>query len=433
LIELNGFGYLCSIKNHGLCRSSTPLIKMFTAIARRCRQVPISSRSLSLLAPHAPAQIQLSSSLDHDECNAAVYHGHEEVYHRLNRMSFQKVKMPELEKPTDIVVRILKTTICGTDLQILGGCVSTCEAQTRMGHEGIGEIIEIGRDVQNFKLGDRVMISCITGCGKCAFCKKKLYGRCIDGGWILGNTIDGTQGEFTRIPHADGSCFKVPEEIWDTDVEDMLVMCSDIMPSGMEVLSDPTVDKSNIALVGVGPLGLSSLIASSFLKPKRIFAIDKNPLRLELAKEIKNLTRGLENTDLHLINNVDNSAVDEIHEITKGEGVGHVVEGIGTPAGWYISQDIVQNGGSIELIGIHGLPVTLNLERIAYHNFKVTSGSVHGYSIPYLMKKILKGELDTTSLMISHKLPMSQLHLAYQMFNDAFDFNTVKVLLTNDL
>jgi len=348
-------------------------------------------------------------------------------------MSFDPILRPQIQKPTDIVVQVVKTTICGTDLHILGGNVFTCKAGRRMGHEGIGQVMEAGPEVKKFKPGDRVVVSCITNCGKCDPCKKQFYGHCEDGGWILGNTIDGMQSEYARVPHADTSCHLVPPHLHDTPTEDQLVLCSDILPTALEtgLLSGKiTEDIGTVAIVGGGPVGLSAVMCTAPYRPKRLFVIDQNSHRLQTAKDLNSMP-GFAGTEIHAINNSDNSAVQQIMKMTNQNGVDLVVECIGLPVGWYICQDIVKAGGQIAMLGVHGKPATINLERMWYQNFTLCAGMVHGFTTQMLMDKVITGKIDASGL-ISHRMKLSEVEMAYKMFSNAAEYNALKILLVND-
>lgn len=242
------------------------------------------------------------------------------------------------------------------------------------------------------------------------------------------------QGTHVRVPHADFSTQKIPRDLWDTEIEDGLVMCSDILPTGFEVgLLDGDIKKGmSVAIVGMGPVGLASLITSSLYPPTDVFVVDVNEHRLQTCQELVDATKGLENTRLHVVNNTEGDAIERVMAETKGKGVDLVVEAIGTPTGWYICQDIVKAGGHIAMLGVHGQSATINLERMWYRNFKFSAGLVHGYSTQTLMKMVMDGSLPASKL-ISHRLPMSQVEHAYDLFENAAQHNTLKVILENDL
>jgi len=382
----------------------------------------------SKIQPTASAFLKVFAKRTIQTCSHAVY--------KQAGLAVQfetNLPMPEIVQPTDAIVKVIKTTICGTDLHILNGNVSSCAPGRRLGHEGIGEIVEVGSAVTDRKVGERVLMTTTTACGHCSNCQNKFYGHCEDGGWILGNRIDGLQGTHTRVPHVDSSSYVIPEHLWGTPQEDDIVMCSDILPTGLEVgLLDGDIKPGmSIAIVGAGPVGLAAQLCASMYPPKDMFMIDMNEHRLQTSKEIME-TPGLENTNYYSINNKDNTAVDQVMEATKGHGVDLVVEAIGIPQGWYMCQDMVRAGGHIAMLGVHGKPATINLERMWYKNFKMSAGLVHGYSTPMLIERILNGKLPARKL-ISHRLPMSQMEKAYHMFTNAGKYETLKILLENDM
>ncbi|MBW8837289.1 MAG: alcohol dehydrogenase catalytic domain-containing protein, partial [Burkholderia sp.] len=203
------------------------------------------------------------------------------VYHGAGKKSLDERPMPELASPTDAIVKVTRTTICGTDLHILKGDVPTCEPGRILGHEGVGIVYQVGAAVSTLKAGDPVRISCISSCGKCDYCRRGMYSHCATGGWILGNRIDGTQAEYVRIPHAETSLYRIPQ---GAD-EEALVMLSDILPTGFEcgVLNGKVEPGSTVAIVGAGPIGLASLLTAQFYSPAQIVMIDRDPYRLEVA------------------------------------------------------------------------------------------------------------------------------------------------------
>lgn len=342
------------------------------------------------------------------------------VFDGQKKFELQERPDPKVQEGTDAVVRILKTTICGTDLHILRGNVATFKEGSILGHEGIGVVESCGPLVENFKPGDKVLVSCITSCGRCSMCRKQLWGQCLKGGWILGNEIDGCQAEQVRIPFADTSLHHIPEDI-DSDA---LVFLSDIFPTGLEVgVQDGNLQPGqSLAVVGCGPVGLAALMTAKFYSPGRIYAIDNNPHRLEVAKE-------LGATDL--INNSEGTAVEQILEETDGVGVDVVIEAIGIPAGWDISQNLVRPGGNIAVLGVHGKPATINLQEMWRRNFTMTAGLVHTHTIPMLMEQIRIGNLKP-ELLQSHSFGLSEVKEAYEVFTNAAEHKSLKVMISND-
>lgn len=342
--------------------------------------------------------------------------------------------MPTLQNPTDIIARVHKTTICGTDLHILGGNVPGAKPGLGLGHEGIVDILEVGSAVRKFKVGDRVLCCCISSCGECKMCQQGRMGNCEhrEGSWSLGHTIDGMQAQFVRVPHADASCYRLPASCRrDSADEDKYLMCADIVPTSYEIglLDGDMADGKSVAIIGVGPVGLAALLAAvAMYKAKCIIAIDLCKDRLALAKSM-----GATHTIL-ATSAADNATRvrEEICNIVGQEedGVDLAVECVGVPSGWYCAQEIVKPGGNIAVLGVHGKPVTLNLERMWYRNFKLTAGMVHGFSIENLMKKIEEGKLHAEKL-ISHRWKMSEMEKAYALFESRKD-GALKMLLEND-
>ena len=341
------------------------------------------------------------------------------VYHGPGKKAWEDKPKPILVKPTDAIVRIVKTTICGTDLHILKGDVPTVTNGRIIGHEGVGIIEEVGSSVSNFKNGDHVIISCITSCGKCEYCKKGMYSHCTDGGWILGNLIDGTQAEYVCIPHADNSLYLIPA---GAD-EEALVMLSDILPTGFEcgVLNGQVKPGDTIAIVGAGPIGLATLLTSLFYSPAEIIVIDLDDNRLNVAE-----TFGATQT----INSSDGKAIEKLMKLTNGKGVDVAIEAVGLPATFELCQAIVTAGGHIANIGVHGKSVVLHLETLWSKNITITTRLVDTVTTPMLFKNVESKKLQPKKLITRH-FKLSQVMEAYDTFGNAANKKALKVILMN--
>ena len=325
---------------------------------------------------------------------------------------------PGIAAPTDAIVRVTKTTICGTDLHILKGDVATCKPGRILGHEGVGVVDALGPAVTSFKVGDKVLISCISSCGKCAYCRKQMYSHCTSGGWILGNSIDGTQAEFVRIPHADTSLYPIPE---GAD-EEALVMLSDILPTGFEcgVLNGKIRPGNVVAIVGAGPIGLAALLTGQFYSPAEIIMIDLDDNRLEVAKRF-----GATAT----INSRDGKAVAAVMKLTKNCGVDTAIEAVGIPATFEMCQEIVAIGGVIANIGVHGAKADLHLEKLWDRNISITTRLVDTVSTPMLMAVLQSHKLDP-NLLITHHFTFDQILEAYDTFANAAKTKALKVIIS---
>lgn len=340
------------------------------------------------------------------------------VYQGPGKKDWIEKEKPGIEKPTDVIVRITKTTICGTDLHILKGDVPAVTAGRTLGHEGVGVVEEVGGAVANFKPGDAVLISCVTSCGRCANCKRQLYAHCADGGWILGHKIDGTQAEYVRIPHGDNSLYPIPEGSDD----EALVMLSDIMPTGMEigVQAGGVKPGDTVAIVGAGPVGMSVLLTAQFYSPGRIIMIDMDPARLELAREFGA-------TDLVQVGAEDAAA--RVLELTDGQGVDVAIEAVGIPATFDICQKIVSAGGNIANVGVHGKPVQLHIEELWIKNINISMGLVCTNTTPMLLKTLKSGKVDPGRL-VTHRFKLDEIMQAYEVFGNAAREKAMKVIIS---
>ncbi|HEY9766320.1 MAG TPA: zinc-dependent alcohol dehydrogenase family protein [Chroococcales cyanobacterium] len=338
------------------------------------------------------------------------------VYGGPGKKSWQDKEKPLLLHPSDAVVRISQTTICGTDLHILKGDVPAVEKGRILGHEGVGVIEEVGQGVQDFKKGDRCLISCITSCGRCAPCKSEMYSHCENGGWILGHLIDGTQAEYVRIPFADTSLYHIPEGVDEAP----LVTLSDTFPTGFEVgvLNGKVALGKKVAIVGAGPIGIAALLTAKLFSPEAIYLIDRDPFRLELARSF-----GATDT-------VDAGARDPVAAIREwtGKGVDVAIEAVGTPATFDICQSILAPGGRLAVVGVFGESVTLRLEKLWIENVTLTTGLVDTRTIPLLLRMVLAGRLDAGKL-ITHRFPLDRIEQAYETFSQAAREKALKIVL----
>jgi alcohol dehydrogenase len=339
------------------------------------------------------------------------------VYHGPGNKSLDDRPKPKLASATDAIVRVTRTTICGTDLHILKGDVPTCEPGRILGHEGVGVIDEVGAAVSTFKPGDHVLISCITSCGKCDYCRRGMYSHCSTGGWILGNRIDGTQAEYVRIPHAETSLYPIPA---GAD-EEALVMLSDILPTGFEcgVLNGKVQPGSTVAIVGSGPIGLAALLTAQFYSPAQIVMVDRDANRLELARTFGatacvNIDRG--------------DPVAGIMKLTGNIGVDCAIEAVGVPASFELCQSIIAPGGVIANVGVHGVKADLHLEQLWDRNIAITTRLVDTVSTPMLLKTVRSGRLDPGKL-ITHRFALNDVMKAYETFGHAADTHALKVII----
>jgi alcohol dehydrogenase len=339
------------------------------------------------------------------------------VYTGPGRKALEDRPKPRLAAPTDAIVKIIKTTICGTDLHILKGDVPTCVPGRILGHEGVGVVDEIGAAVTGFHAGDHVIVSCISSCGKCDYCRRGMYSHCVDGGWVLGNKIDGTQAEYVLIPFADTSLYHVPAS---TD-EEALVMLSDILPTGFEcgVLNGKVQPGSTVAIVGAGPIGLAALLTAQFYSPAEIIMIDLDDNRLQLSTRFGATA---------VIDNKDGKAVEKIMKMTGGRGVDTVIEAVGVPASFLTCEDIVAPGGIIANVGVHGVKADLHLERLWDRNIAITTRLVDTTSTPMLLKTVQSRRIDPKQL-ITHHFRLEQILDAYDTFGAAAKTGALKVII----
>jgi alcohol dehydrogenase len=341
------------------------------------------------------------------------------VYHGPGKRAWEQVPDPVIQEPTDIVVKIDTSTICGTDLHILKGDVPTVKPGTILGHEAVGTVTEIGAAVTTVAVGDRVLVSCITSCGRCRFCKEGHYGLCSGGGgWIFGHLIDGLQAEYARVPFADTSVYKVPEALSDEDV----LFLADILPTAFEVgvLNGGVQPGDTIAIVGAGPIGLAVIMTAKLYTPGRIIAIDLSDARLEKAHEF-----GADVT----INNGVEDALERVFELTGGLGVDVAIEAVGVPETFELATALIRPGGRVANVGVHGHSATLHLETLWIRDVTITTGLVDTTTTPQLMKLIEERKLDPSPF-ATHHFMLDEAESAYDVFADAATTHALKVVLS---
>ena len=343
------------------------------------------------------------------------------VYHGPGQRSWDEVPDPTIEVPTDAVVRIDSSTICGTDLHILKGDVPTCQPGTILGHEAVGTIVEQGTAVTTLEVGDRVLVSCITSCGRCRFCKERRYGLCTGGGgWIFGHLIDGLQADYARVPFADTSVYKIPAELDDEEV----LFLSDILPTAYEVgvLNGHVEPGDTVAIVGAGPIGLAAVLTAGLYTPAHIVAIDRDDGRLARARDL-----GADVT----INNSSVDALAAVMELTGGLGADVAIEAVGLPETFELCTELVRPGGRVANVGVHGHSATLHLETLWIRDLTITMGLVDTFTTPRLLDLVAEGKLNTLPF-ATHFFPLGETMSAYDTFADAATTNALKVVLTAD-
>ncbi|KAF2502135.1 GroES-like protein [Lophium mytilinum] len=322
---------------------------------------------------------------------------------------------PSPTAATDAIVKVTHSTICGTDLHIIKGDVPTCSPGTILGHEGVGVIESTGAGVSAFKPGDPVLISCISACGACAYCRRGMPSHCASGGWILGNSIDGTQAEYVRIPYAENSLYKIPKGVEPAT----MVMLSDILPTGFEcgVLNGKVEPGSSVVVVGAGPVGLAALLTAQLYSPGILIVIDPDGNRLAVAKAFGAGYTG-----------TPSQAEELVKEVTEGKGCDTVIEAVGIPATFTQCQDLVAPGGVIANVGVHGVKADLHLEKLWDRNVSITTRLVDAVTTPMLLKLLAANKLPADKL-ITHTFPFKDMEKAYGTFQAAAENKALKVII----
>jgi alcohol dehydrogenase len=341
------------------------------------------------------------------------------VYHGPGHKAWEEVPKPGIAADTDTIVRVDSVTICGTDLHILKGDVPAVTDGRILGHEAVGTVEAVGSGVKTVKAGDRVLVSCISACGTCRYCREGSYGQCLGGGgWILGHKIDGTQAEYVRVPFADTSTYQVPEGVSD----EQILMLADILPTGYEVgvLNGGVRPGDVVAVVGSGPVGLAAIMGSRLYSPSHVVAVDLADTRLEAAKQF-----GADVT----VNNGSEDPLAVIHSLTGGLGADVTIEAVGVPATFELAVKLVRPGGRVANVGVHGEPATLHLEEQWIRNITITTGLVDAYSTATLLRLVTSHQIDSGRF-ITHRFLLDEFDQAYDVFARAADTGALKVVLT---
>ncbi|GAA5040069.1 zinc-dependent alcohol dehydrogenase family protein [Streptomyces siamensis] len=343
------------------------------------------------------------------------------VFHGPGQSAWEDVPDPDIKAPTDAIVQVGVVTICGTDLHILKGDVPEVRPGTVLGHEAVGVVVEIGGDVGTVRPGDRVLVSCISACGRCRYCREAMYGQCLGGGgWILGHLIDGTQAEYVRVPYADLSVHPLPGAMASQDA----VLLADIFPTSYEVgvLNGQVRPGDTVVVVGAGPIGLAAIATARLFAPERIVAVDLAPTRLDAARRLGADAVALVGEDPEQL----------IADLTEGLGADVVIEAVGMPESFELCTRMVRPGGHVANVGVHGKPATLHLEDLWIKDVTITTGLVDTYSTPTLLRMATAGRLPTGDL-VTHTFPLDRIEEAYDVFAGAADTGALKVVLGGEL
>jgi alcohol dehydrogenase len=341
------------------------------------------------------------------------------VYHGPGRKAWEEVPDPEIIGDGDAIVRVDAVTICGTDLHILKGDVPAVRKGRILGHEAVGTIEEVGDGVHTLAPGQRVLVSCISACGTCRFCREGRYGQCLGtGGWVLGHKIDGTQAEYVRVPFADTSTHLVPDGVSDEEI----LMLADILPTGYEVgvLNGSVRPGDVVAVVGTGPVGLAAITGAQLFSPSHIVAIDLSDARLEAAKNF--------GADV-IVNNSRENPLSVIGDLTGRLGADVSIEAVGAPATFELAVKLIRPGGRIANVGVHGAPAMLDLADQWIRDITITTGLVDTYSTPTLLRLVASGQVNAKRF-ITHHFGLDEFDEAYDVFSRAADTGALKVVLS---
>ncbi|MFJ5956411.1 zinc-dependent alcohol dehydrogenase family protein [Paenarthrobacter sp. NPDC092416] len=349
------------------------------------------------------------------------------VYGGPGERSWTDVPDPVILHPTDAIVRVDTTTICGTDLHILKGDVPAVQPGRILGHEGVGTVTDVGSSVMSLRPGDRVIISCIKSCGHCGNCRKGLFSHCLGDegqtgtGWIFGHLIDGTQAEFVRVPYAENSLHKLPHGVTD----DEAVMLSDILPTAFEigVQAGRVAPGDVVAIVGAGPIGLAAMATAGLHGAATVVAIDPDEGRLAKARDFG---------ATHTVNPAHPEWIVDVLALTDGAGVDVAMEAVGLPETFEMALRLVRPGGNVANIGVHGKPVDLPLQDLWIRNINISMGLVNTNTTPMLLRLVAQHKLPAAKF-ATHHFALEQIMDAYDTFSHAAETGALKVVLNRTL
>lgn len=317
--------------------------------------------------------------------------------------------IPVIEKETDAIVRVTRSTICSSDLHIKHGAVPRAKENIVLGHEFVGEIVEVGRKVKNFFVGDRVSVNVETFCGECFFCKQGYVNNCIHGGWELGCRIDGGQAEYARIPMADQGLTKIPDDVSDEEA----LFNGDILATGYWAASIGEIKPADtVVVLGAGPTGLCTLMSIKLYSPATVIVVDTSTDRLNLAKE-----QGLADVCL---NPLEVDIEEEILKLTQGRGADRVFEVAGGENTFQLAWKVARPNAIVILVALYEKEQTLPLHQMYGKNLVFKTGGVDANSCEAIMKMVECKKIDTSCL-ITHRGPLNDVMEGYRIFEDRLD------------
>ena len=342
------------------------------------------------------------------------------VYGGTDSRSWTSVPDPAIKHPEDAIVQVDAVTICGTDLHILKGDVPEVEPGRVLGHEAVGTVVEVGSGAHHVRVGQRVLVSCISACGRCRYCREGRLGQCLGGGgWVLGHTIDGTQAELVRTPFADGSLHVLPENVGN----DEAVLLADILPTGYEVgvLAGQVSPGDTVVIVGAGPVGLAALLTARLFTPSHVLVVDPAESRRVKALEL-GATHAMAPGD---------DVAEAVLAHTGGMKADVVIEAVGVPESFELCTELVRPAGRVANVGVHGRPVSLHLESLWAQDITITMGLVDTATTP-LLTRLVSERLIQPEGLITHRFGLDEMQAAYDVFSRPAETDALKVALFRD-
>ncbi|MEQ8810405.1 MAG: alcohol dehydrogenase family protein [Imperialibacter sp.] len=338
------------------------------------------------------------------------------------KLSFETVADPSIIHPTDVIVKVALTAICGSDLHVYREHEKGLDYGTVMGHEFVGEVVEIGSAVTGLKNGDRVVSPFTTSCGVCYFCKIGLTCRCQQGqlyGWVEhGHGLHGAQAEYVRVPLADSTLVKSPDGL----SEEQVLLTGDIFSTGYFCAENAGVRPGGrYVVLGCGPVGLMAILAAKIQGADEIWAVDSVPERLAIAQRYGAVAVDLSKTD----------AKQFILEQTGGIGADAVMEVVGNPSAQQLAFDVVRPGGIISSVGVH-TATNFTFSPVDAYNKNITYKTGRCPARHYMSKllPLLGNQQIDLSAIISHRLPLAQGVEGYRIFDQKLD-KSLKIVLNN--
>ncbi len=339
------------------------------------------------------------------------------IYKEHGKFELLEKEKPQILDTKDAIVKVTMSSICTSDLHIKHGSVPKAVKGITVGHEMVGVVEEIGSDVKNVKVGDRVTVNVETFCGECFFCKNGYVNNCTDknGGWALGCRIDGGQTEYVRVPYADKGLNVIPKTVTD----EQALFVGDVLATGFWATRISEIKEDTVLIIGAGPTGICTLLCVMLKNPKKIIVCEKDETRRNFVKT-------------HYPNVIvtePETCKDVVLKESEHGGADVVLEVAGTEETFKMAWDCARPNAIVTIVALYDKPMTLPLPDMYGKNLIFKTGGVDGCDCEEILSLIEQGKIDTTPL-ITHKFKLKDIEKAYEIFENKLD-NVIKIAIVN--